>query len=566
MARNNRPQNDESRLSNIHRRRFLKAAGLGLVATGVGTTTATASSHDGSYRGPFSRTYESASVSIDTVETVTTEDPYQLPRQTGEGEAGVHQVPRKAPEADGRPGGGNTPVQTAATESDLTATDFEGLGARDVRGVVPSDNQVAVGSDYIVQAINSRWGVYDKAGEFQFQITLDDWWQNVSPIIYEEESEEDGTEADFFDDYIIFDPRARYDGDSDRYILLCVEFSLNTGIGALLLSVSASDDPTGTWYNYRIPAIVGDEQEEIPGLVDFPQLGYDDEAIYLTQNFFTTVFDEATMVALDKSAAYSGATIDANHFTDLRNPDGSLAFTVQPSSTEGSTTGYFVNSKFFQGRTLTVWSIENGYGSDPSLTNDGVRVRPYHNAPGAEQPDTEEKIDPIDTRIQRVSFDGSTLWATHTVNDGRLRWYHIDPNPSSGASVLHTGNFKREGRSTYMPAIESDSDGTVVLVYNSSSASGQDGYVGAEVATVDGDEVDEFEVYQPGTDDYDYVDPGEGDQTPQVMRWGDYNGIEIDPSGTFWFTAQYTPASDISESEYINDNFYATRIGSFDPA
>lgn len=550
----------------MQRRRFLKAAGLGMLVTGVGTGTGSAASHGSSYKGPFPRTYDPTSVTVGEVDTVTTDDPFTLPRNQGEGETGIHQVPLKAPTEDNQPSGRNEPVQTEALERDLTASDFEGLGAKDVRGVVPSDNQVAVGEDHVVQAINSRWGVFDKEGNFQFQYTLDDWWQNVSPIIYEQEVEDNETPADFFDDYIIFDPRARYDAASGRYIMLCVEFSLNTGIGALLLSVSASGDPTGIWYNYRIPAIVGDGAEGVPGLVDFPELGYDDNAIYLTQNFFPGfVFQEATMVALDKSAAYAGNDVESNHFTNLRNPDGSLAFTVQPASAEGSTTGYFVNSKFFQGKRLTVWSIKDGFGPDPSLTNDAVRVRPYHNAPPAEQPDTEEKIDPIDTRIQRVSFDGSNLWATHTVNDGRIRWYHIDPGTNARASVLHTGNFKRNGRSTYMPAIESDGDGNVVLVYNSSSGSGGDGYVGAEVATIDGSDVDEFEVYQRGLDDYDYVDPGEGDQTSQVMRWGDYNGIEIDPSGTFWFTAQYTPESEVTEFEFLNDNFYATRIGTFDP-
>jgi hypothetical protein len=45
-----------------------------------------------------------------------------------------------------------------------------------------------------------------------------------------------------------------------------------------------------------------------------------------------------------------------------------------------------------------------------------------------------------------------------------------------------------------MPAIESDGT-NVFLVYNSSSRSGNDGYVGAEVATVDGSEGEWYEGY-----------------------------------------------------------------------
>lgn len=574
MTGENDPTDGATPLLTIPRRRLLKAAGVGLAATSVGGVGTVSAHEQQPYTGPFHRTYEGKTVTPGGIEPITTDDPYTLPGGEGseggssiarggeEDEEEMEVVPRKSPSATGKATGSGGSVQTKATEGDIVGGSFDGLGADDARGVVPSDNQIAVGDGYLVNAINSRLAVFDTDGNLEFQFTLDDWWQNVSTIIYEQEAEEDGSSADFFGDYIIFDPRARYDASADRFILVCVEYSLNTGIGAFLLSVSDSGDPTGSWTNYRIQPVVRDGEENQPGLVDFPLLGYDEHAIYLAQNFFDPGFSGATMVAIDKSAAYDGDTVDANHFTQLLNPDGSLAFTVQPVAGEGSGTGYFVNSRFFQGQTLTVWEMENGFGEDPTLENDAVRVRPYHNAPAANQPDTEEKIDPIDTRIQRVAFDGSNLWATHTINDGRIRWYHIDPDTEGGPSILHSGNFKRHGRSTYMPAIEADSEENVAIVYNSSSANGNDGYVGAEVATVDADEIDEFEVYAEGHNDYDYQDgeAGEADNGPQVMRWGDYNGIEIAPDGTFWFTSQYTPEPP-EGAEYLADNFYATRIG-----
>ena len=572
MAGSDNLENESNEISE-RRRTVLKLAAAGALTPVVGSMHATASG--GIYDGPFHRSYEAAPISPSTVEFVTTEDDALSPDgDEGEGEEGLREVPRKAPESDDTATGGNGSVQKSAAEASLVESDFDGLGADDARGVVPSDNQVAVGPDHVVQAINSRWGIFDKDGNQTFEVTLDDWWANVSPMIYESD---DPGRARFFEDYIIFDPRARYDRDAGRFVMLCVDFNLNTLEGGFLLSVSASDDPTGTWYNYRIPPI------DNTGLIDYPQLGFDGEAIYLTQNFFDYEDGEfvgyggATMVALDKADAYAGETADANHFTDLRNPDGSLAFTVQPADITGQTPGYFVNSRFFQGESLTVWTIEDPVADpgdsaspDPTLTNDAVRVRPYSNAPAAEQPDSEEKIDTLDTRIMRAAFDGENLWAAHAVNDARARWYEIDPAGGGDASLVQSGNFKRNGRPTFLPAIEADADGNMIFVYNTSTPRNDgDGFVNAEVAARTADtpagEVGAFEVLQKGVDDYDYAngEEGEDDTGSQTMRWGDYNGITIDPTdGSYWVTAQYTPTpADDGPDEHLLDDDYATRIG-----
>lgn len=588
MSGNDSIQNDTDSV-NERRRSLLKLSAAGVLPSSVlgrvgsvealrddGIASRTLSSTT-PYDGPFHRTYEATAISPDTVEFVTTaEDAVETgDAGEGEGEEGIREVPREAPEAGDKSASDPGPAQKSVPEASLVEADFDGLGAADGRGAVPSDNQVAVGENHIVNMINSRWAIFEKDGTQLFEVTLDDWWANVSPFIYEDEAAEDGTPSDFFDDYIIFDPRARYDPETGNFIMLCVEFSLNQGLGALLLSVSATDDPTGTWYNYRIPTISQQGDNPTPGLVDFPQLGYDGEAIYLTQNFFALPdfsFEEATMVGLDKRAAYAGDTIDANHFTDLRNADGSLAFTVQPAAVDGATPGHFVNSKFFQGEFLTVWTVADSFGADPTLTNDAITVKPYHNAPAAEQPDTEEKIDTLDDRIMRVSFDGEHVWTAHAVHDGRVRWYEIDP---AGPSLVQSADFKRHGRPSFLPAIEADADGNAVFVYNTTNPrNDSNGFVHAEVAartaaTPTG-EVGAFEVLQAGVDDYDYVDgeEGEDDEGAQVMRWGDYNGASIDPTdGSFWVTAQYTPtpADDTHPDEHLIDNDYATRIGKVVP-
>ncbi|MFB6068817.1 MAG: hypothetical protein ABEJ90_02705 [Halobacterium sp.] len=226
-----------------------------------------------------------------------------------------------------------------------------------------------------------------------------------------------------------------------------------------------------------------------------------------------------------------------------------------------------MNSRYGQGQTLTVWTVADPVSDDPTLTNEAVAVRPYHNPPsGAEQPETEEKIDMGDDRIMRVSHHDGSLWTGHTIDDGRARWYELDPD---GVSVVQSGSFKRNGLASFYPAIAA-ADAGAAFVYNTSGpANDGSGYASMEVAARSADdpagEVSAYEVVAQGVDDYDDQDgpAGEDDRGPQVMRWGDYNGISPDPeSGGFWVVSQYaaTPSPTPESEDYLADNDYDTKI------
>ncbi|MFB6138803.1 MAG: hypothetical protein ABEJ26_00015 [Halosimplex sp.] len=534
----------------IGRRALLRAAGVGVGGAALSGTFGSVAADSDHYQGPVARTYEAAT--IDPSDINQFGGGGNAADDEGEGEAIDKVVPRKAPDAKGDRGGGGK-VQREAPEETLVETDFEGMNALDVRGVVPSDAQIAAGPADLVQAINSQVGFFGRDGDQSFQASLDAFFAPVSPLI-----DEGSPGSGFFESYIIFDPRARYDPDSGRFLLACVDYSLETGLGAILLAVSSSSNPMDPWSLYRVPPVAQQGETPVPGLVDYPQLGYDDEAVYLTQNFFPGAFSQATMVALDKSAATAGEAADANHFTGLRNPDGSLAFTVQPA--DGG--GYFVNSTYFQGQTLTLWSTTDPLSSDPTLTNEAVGVEPYTNPPeGANQPDTEEKIDMGDDRILRVSYDGDSVWASHTIDDGRARWYELAPNGDDPAAVRRSGAFRERGEKTFYPAIAADGDDAVFVYNRSSPKDNGDGFVDIGVAAVGDGEVSAFETVKGGDSDYDYVDGGEGDDGTQTLRWGDYNGIETDPAGDgFWVVSQYGMGVDLGGDEQLEDDFYGARI------
>lgn len=589
----------------LRRREFLKATGVGVGASMTGVGTAAANSSVPYATGPTPMSW--AGVPLDPTGLREAMPPTDPDIQGEGGSSEVEEIARMTPQGSSQSGGpSGSPLVARGGENIRITSSFEGLGTRDVvRGVdfddngnveeneifflVPSDAQLGVSHSHVIEVINSEVGIFDKDGNRQHHFRLEDWFSNVLSLAPDDEP------AAQAENILVFDPRVRYDSDAGRFCIACVEFNFpdtrpddtvsddeddepdlvpdsNDSTGAYLLSVSETGNPMDPWTNYRIPPLQGDPPRPVqganptPGLVDFPQLGFSSSAVYLTQNFFEGTFSTgfrftgATMEILDKADLLSGDAVDTLHFTGLQNPGGDLAFTVQP--TKGA--DHLMNARFFQGQTLTVWSVSNPTdGETIEVSNDALRVKPYHNPEPAKQPDTEDKIDTGDSRIvDALGYDGSSghLWAAHTINDGSARWYEVDP---TGPSVVQSNTFKREGLPTFYPVVDTDGD-SAIMVYNvcgpKDSADDKD-FARIEVAGRtsgfhDG-KLEDFAIVREGESAYDLATDGV-DRTSQVMRWGDYNGIQIDPDGNgYWVISQY--AND-PETELT----YGTQIANVD--
>lgn len=589
--------------AHLRRRAFLKAAGVG-VATSVAGVASTAAQSDSVAKGPFSvGAFEAKTVDPEDLPTPSIPND---PDIIGEGAGESEEVPRGSPESDGGTAGPGPRAQSNIPGGALTVTkDFDGFTTRDVvRGVdfdddgtvqddeiffgVPSDNQLATGWSHHVTAINSeigfiRKGVTDSSerqggqndatgdeDDYITHLRLEDFFE---PVLSLDQDDEGDPTAFQFENMIVFDPRARFDrtaGDNGRFYVACVEFNLSDTVdgnevddpsdftGAFLLAVSSTADPNDPWTIYRIPP------RENGGLVDYPTLGYDGDAVYLAQNFFGFDFEGATLTVLDKSDLLAGNDVDGWEFSKLRNPDGSLAFTLQPAA--GS--GYLVNSRFQEGQTVTVWNIDVPDGAfadtnsaNPTIDNGSVSVAPYANAPGAEQPDTNKKTDTLDTRLLNLAWDGSHLWTAHTIAPGYVRWYELDP---SAPSLVQSGTYQRENWSTFLPAVEANGE-SMVLVHN---VGAETEYTGVEVAgrtdEYEDGKLQDQEVVHSGEVAYNYDDTdgsfGPGGEE-NVLRWGDYNGAAVDPQdGTYWVIGQYAKDPTPDSEGPKESELYGTRI------
>lgn len=571
----------------LNRRRFLQAAGVGLGGLSLSSfsgdiATAKTSCAD----GPFRRTYAGGTVNLGEIRAkqATEMDPgAAVATSHPQSDEDVADLRRSASNAEGA-----QPSRAVAQEATADAgllsveTEYDGVNAEETRGGVPSDSQVAVGDGKIVHALNQQVAIYNKqSGQREHMIRLERLWE---PVI----DEPDG--GFVFDVPFVFDPRARYDRAADRFVVCATQFQFGLTAdgetidredleegeveaedvsrspqGWWLVAVSATNNPNGEWHVYRVPPIRND------GLVDYPTLGFDQDAVYLTQNFFGSVF-EVTMVTLDKAAMYAGEDVTAHHFTGMNDPDSDgITFTVQPASQpySGGTSGafYLVNSDFpfpdASPETLTLWELTDPL-SDPTLECFTLDVDPYSYPPPARQPDSDGLIDTLGTRVMNADYDDGSLWTAHSLQydwdgDGRavsaIRWYEIDP---ASRSVVQSGVYGEPGTSYFLPTIGADA-GRTVIAHN---VSGPDTYVRMDAAGRTADhaqgELEDSVVVQPGESRYDF---GEGFGTPfNPLRWGDYNGVSVDPSsGRFWTVAQYSPNIDIDPEAEERDPYH-TRI------
>src|SRR5262249_53148638 len=145
----------------------------------------------------------------------------------------------------------------------------------------------------------------------------------------------------------------------------------------ILLSVSGSSDPTGSWCNF---ALHGDRNGNTPSgnWSDYEGVGLDNQAVYITTNQYQLTpnadggFQYARLRILSKSQLYGCSPLSYFDFWDLRDPVSTNArvFTLRPALTYGSPgVEYLTNNPLFEtGTYFTLWSLTNPLSASPTLT------------------------------------------------------------------------------------------------------------------------------------------------------------------------------------------------------
>jgi hypothetical protein len=427
-----------------------------------------------------------------------------------------------------------------------TTISFEGIPQTAFR---PPDNTIAVGPNDVLVAVNTDIAGYTKSGSLRFR-----WAESAAlfgSVLPSGAS--------------VFDPKVAYDHYQQRWIIVLAARRASPAGSWLMVAVSQGTDPAGAYWVWALDA-TRDGSTATNNWADYPMLGFDTRAIYIMSNMFqfNGGFQYSKLRILNKAELYAGGS-GSNHFVrwydfwNLRNPDNSMAFTIQPAihfrGTTGTPPAYLVNALFPSGNTLTLWTLTNPIafwaGGTPGLSRRAVNCQSYDLPPQAIQPGTATRIATNDNRLLNAVYQNAggvqRLWTTHTVRHtwpgeaearSAIQWYEIDI-PSS--SVAQQGRYGATGRYYFFPAIQTDISRNAYLVFGRSAS-------------------DEFgQLRQTGRRVNDGVGTLQGSALVKAGealytggRWGDYFGICRDGGNStiVWMYGEYADT----------DNAWGTRV------
>lgn len=391
----------------------------------------------------------------------------------------------------------------------------------------PPDCNMAVGPNHIVTVINSTIAFYSKAGAKTFQVTMD------GPTGFF-----NGTAQTSF----VFDPKCFYDPISNRFFVIALDLDEGSTISNALIAVSDDNNPNGTWFKYRVNAILN--QGGTNYWLDYPGFGFNKDAVVVTGNMFGIgggYFGVQALV-LKKAPMLTGGTVTASVLLDPG------VGTVQPTRTAQASADKIYAVAVGGGAALRFYAFTSLTGT-PVMSQVNVAV-PGYGFPGGPAPSGGNVLDTLDGRIMTAHARGNHVVAAHTISAGGnphvVRWYDIQPGnwPTSGTPTLgQSGNISEPGAAIHMPAVNINSFEDISVFYTRSSSSipsdlcfssrfktDPAGSMGAPVKLI-------------------------GSTTAQytAVRWGDYFGNEIDPldDTTFWGFGMITGAGGAYETHIL---------------
>src|SRR5206468_552598 len=125
---------------------------------------------------------------------------------------------------------------------------------------------LTTGPQHIIIAVNSAVAIYSKAGGAPLlQRTLTGWFGNVINAA------------------MVFDPKLIFDQHAGRWLIVALARDAATKRSTFLLSISKTSDPLAGWWNYSLDATT-DGTTATNNWADYPGVGIDQQAIYLTAN------------------------------------------------------------------------------------------------------------------------------------------------------------------------------------------------------------------------------------------------------------------------------------------
>lgn len=382
-------------------------------------------------------------------------------------------------------------------------------------GLTPPDPEIAVGPNHVVLIVNDGIRFYTKGGTLTFSGTISQPGGFFQPS---------GGQSG-----LVFDPEALYDPHSNRFFVMASQRA-SGGQSIFRVAVSDDSDPNGSWnhYAFNVTAAAGND-----GSIDSPNFAVDATHVYLTADFFGGG-DKFLVLSVEKAPMLSGGT----PATASNLIFGSQSFGVPITYDATAPAQYMIQSfEAISNNTVRFWAMTDP--TNPSNTQTFTLSVPTYGFPeDPPQMGTSVRPELFEPRFWSCLYINGSLWATHHVNSTRVRqrWYQFDMQgwPTSGMNpVLAQWGEVDPGDPirTFFGSIAVDTNENVVLDCSRSSPSE---FISMWYTT--------RTVGDPAGTTQPLTLAKASTSADFTGRWGDYSGIQVDPSrpGGFMAHGEYT--------------------------
>ena len=381
---------------------------------------------------------------------------------------------------------------------------FSGLDETTAGGYFPSDVQVAVGPNHVVEFVNVAGEIWTKMGASVSIFSLHSFFTIGNT-------------------HSIGDPKILYDSSSGRWFASILDTSTDT----VVLAVSTTSDPTvAGWHIYNMTF-----GSNCP---DQPILGISNDKIVLSSNDFTNncsgVFTGAQYVILDKSQAIAGTTVSTQYST----PD-LFKISIHPVQSLSSTsTLYMVSTDQSTMNQVQLFSIT---GTVPSAVvgTSNLAISSFQTPPAGVQPGTLSTIDTGDARILDAKWYQNKLWFSFDdgctpMGDTQTRsCAHIVQINTLSQTITQNMELASSGYYYFYPALSVDSLGNLAIIFGYSSST-----IYPSLAVTGQAVNDPANTLEPS------IIIASGSVADTSGRYGDYFGAASDPSASnVWVAGEY---------------------------
>jgi hypothetical protein len=442
------------------------------------------------------------------------------------------------------PVGQEDPILQKQVLPEVSATQgvrFDGVGALNY---APSDSNMAVGPNDIVETVNVRYAVYNKSGATLAGPT------NILSLFAPLGGEcAAGTYGD---------PVVLYDRPADRWLISFIG-SFGGSTAAECVAVSKTNDPTGAYFLYGYS--FGSNLNDYPKLSTWATAS---NAAYLASyNIFQGFgsFIGADLCGFDRTKMLAGDSSAAQLCKMTPNSEGSYL----PSDLDGPTTppdgtpGLFITWQNNSPGQLFLRKLTLNFATSTATLSAATSISVANDTVACSgcvpQLGTTQTLDTLSDRMMyrfaiRHFSDHDRAVFSHAVASGSqvaVRWYEIY-DPAGAVTLNQQGTFAPDSTYRWMSSVAEDKNGDIGIGYSASSSNIHPAV--RFTGRVPSDPSGTLET------EASFVE-GTGSQTSGLARWGDYTAMQVDPSDdcTFWYVDQY---------EKVSGTFnWATSIGSF---